>query len=1185
MGLIRFAIENPVKVAVGVILLVLFGLLTVLDIPIQLTPDVDRPIITVATTWRGASPQEIEREIIDRQEDKLKNCNNLKKMTSEATRGQATIRLEFPVGVDKNVAYIDVSDKLRQVTDYPDEVDEPTISKTDDDMANVIAWLILYSDSDTVNVAALKTEIEEDVKPLLERADGISEVNVYGGLDREIQVFIDPFRLAARSLTFQDVAEALRAQNTNISAGTIIQGKRDYSYRTLGEYTTVEEVEDTVIAYDEGGPVLVRDVADVVDGFRKQFAFVRSKGQFVIAMPCRRETGANVLQAMENLKEQISLVNATILHPRGLSLELTQVYDETVYINSSIDLVINNVYTGGFLAIVVLLLFLRSGSATGIIAVSIPISVVGTFLIIALLGRSLNVIMLAGMAFATGMIVDNSIVVLENIYRHRSMGKSRMQAALDGAHEVWGAVLASTLTTMVVFLPVIFVEEEAGQLFRDIAIAISSAIVLSLVVSILVIPPLASRFFGASKAITERANRPYWIGEHLGRIVGTVNRSTLARLGLAGGVTGLSIFLTWLLVPPSEYLPAGNKNLIFGFFLSPPGYSVEEFKQMATIVEEGDPAVPNDGIRPFWEAKPEDVAKLPTVDIPVGIDGGEIREVKPPAINNFFFVTFGGVAFMGCTSRDAENVKPLEFVMERAGRRVPGVFSMFTQASLFQSGRTAGNTVDLEIRGDDISQVTAAAGVLVGKIMEAGYGYPSPSPANFNLGAPEIQIVPRRALAAEMGLDVSRIGFITESLVDGAYVGEFNDRGDKIDMVLRVAGTENASVREFSSIPVFTPRGGVVTLDSFCDLRSVPAPQQINHIEEMNAVTLSVEPKPGVALGETMRELQEDIIGPLRKSGAIPTTVFTVLAGTADKLTQTQRALVGDFNQSMTRPRIFGLPVWASVTLLMAAVVAAAIALGFVVGRRRAIVFGMLGMAAVIAVVLGLNPLLSVGVLQSRMLLALIVTYLLMSALFESFVYPFIIMFTVPLATVGGFAALRIVHEVSLYDITAPTQQMDVLTMLGFVILIGIVVNNAILIVHQALNYGRNEGMALQEAIVKSVATRTRPIFMTALTSCFGLVPLVVVPGAGSELYRGLGSVVLGGLLVSTVFTLVVIPTLFSLTVDAQARLLAWMGADAPPATRQTRASAPATAAGDDLPDAPGRVAEPAAVVRSPEAS
>lgn len=1183
MGLIKFAIENPVKVAVGVILLILFGLLSVLRIPIQLTPDVDRPVITVATTWRGASPQEIEREIIDRQEDKLKNCNNLKKMTSEATRGQATIRLEFPVGVDKNVAYIDVSDKLRQVTDYPDEIDEPTISKTDDDMANVIAWLILASDTDEVNVAALKTEIEEDVKPLLERADGISEVNVYGGLDREVQVFVDPHRLAARGLTFQDVGAALRAQNRNTSAGTIIQGKRDYSYRTLGEYTSVSDVEETVVAYDAGGPVLVRDVADVIDGFRKQFAFVRSKGKFVIAMPCRRETGANVLQAMENLKTQIALVNETILNPRGLSLELTKVYDETVYINSSIDLVKNNVYTGGVLAIIVLLLFLRSGSATGIIAVSIPISVVGTFLMIALLGRSLNVIMLAGMAFATGMIVDNSIVVLENIYRHRSMGKSRGEAALDGAREVWGAVLASTLTTMVVFLPVIFVEEEAGQLFRDIAIAISSAIVLSLVVSILVIPPLASRFFGASKAITERASRPYWIGEHLGRIVASVNRSVAARVALSGGVTAVSIFLTWLLVPPSEYLPAGNKNLIFGFFLSPPGYSVEEFKQMASIVEDGDPNDPTDGIRPFWEAKDEDVAALPTVQIPVGL-GGEVREVKPPAINNFFFVSFGGVAFMGCTSRDAENVKPLEYVMERAGQRVPGVFSMFTQASLFQSGRTAGNTVDLEIRGDNIAQVTAAAGALVGKIMESGYGYPRPSPANFDLGSPELQIIPRRALAAEMGLDVAQIGFITESIVDGAYIGEFNDRGDKIDLVLRVAGTEAASTVDIAGLPVYTPQGGVVTLSSFCDLISVPAPQQINHIEQMNAVTLSVEPKPGVALGETMRELEEDIIAPLRTAGAIPSTVFTVLAGTADKLTQTQRALVGDFQESMTRPRIFGLPVWASVAVLSVVVAGLAVVAGAVLGRRRGLVFGLLGMAALAAVVLGMNPTLSAGVLQSRILLALIVTYLLMAALFESFVYPFVIMFTVPLATVGGFAALRIVHEVSLYDITAPTQQMDVLTMLGFVILVGIVVNNAILIVHQALNYAREDGMAMQEAIVKSVATRTRPIFMTALTSCFGLVPLVVMTGAGSELYRGLGSVVLGGLLVSTIFTLVVIPTLFSLTVDAQARLMAWFGAE--PVRTRHQASR-----GGPRPDrkadgaAGGQAPEPAAVVRSPEAS
>ncbi len=494
MVIIRFAIENPVKIAVGVILLVMFGLLSIYRVRIQLTPDVDRPVITVRTQWTGASPQEIESEIVDRQEEKLKNVSGLKKMTSICSENQAEIKLEFPVGINKDTAFRDVSDKLRQVTGYPEEVDEPVMSATDNNMDQTIAWMILYSKNGE-DVSHLKTFMEDNVKPLLERAEGISETPVYGGRQREVQIRIDPYKLAARALSLRNVERALRRQNSNISAGTIAQGKHDYSFRTLGEYVNLRDVEDTVIAYRKGGPVLIRDIATVVDGFKKPVSFVRSKGRPVMAMPARRETGANVIKAMANLNKQLQLVNREILGPRGLGLELTQVYDETTYIWSAIWLVIKNIFLGGFLAVAVLILFLRSGSATGIIAAAIPISVVGTLLVITLLNRSLNVVLLAGMAFAVGMVVDNAIVVLENIYRHRSMGKNKVEAALDGAKEVWGAVLASTLTTMAVFLPIITIQEEAGQLFKDIAIAIASAVGLSLIVSVLVIPPLAARFF------------------------------------------------------------------------------------------------------------------------------------------------------------------------------------------------------------------------------------------------------------------------------------------------------------------------------------------------------------------------------------------------------------------------------------------------------------------------------------------------------------------------------------------------------------------------------------------------------------------------------------------------------------------------------------------------------------------
>ncbi|MCH7870391.1 MAG: efflux RND transporter permease subunit [Planctomycetes bacterium] len=1174
MGIIRFAIDNPVKVAVGVILTVLFGLLSIFYVRVQLIPDVDRPVITVTTTWSGASPQEIETEIVDRQEEKLKNVSGLAKMTSTATRNQASILLEFPVDIDKDTAFRDVSDKLRQVTGYPEEVDEPVMSATDSRMAKTIAWMILYS-RDGNDVAELKTFIEDNVKPILERAQGISEVSVYGGLTREIQIEIDPYRLASRRLTFRDVENALRRQNENTSAGAITLGKRATSYRTIGEYQSMEDIESTVIAYRSGGPVLIRDVGKAIDGFKKPEGFVRSKGRRVLALPARRETGANVIVAMQNLRTQLELVNREILEPRGLGLELTQVYDETTYIWSAIGLVVKNMFFGGLLAVLVLTLFLRSASAVGIIAVGIPISVIGTMFVITILGRSLNVVLLAGMAFAVGLVVDNAIVVLENIYRHRSMGKSKMDAALDGAREVWGAVLASTLTTMAVFLPIITIQEESGQLFKDIAIAIATAVGLSLVVSVLVIPPMAARFFEASKATAHLSNprhvgaegligfdlgdRPWGFAVWVSSRVALINETIGRRLAVVGGLSVAAIAGSWLLMPATEYLPTGNKNMVFGFLSTPPGYSVEEFQRMAEIVEDGDPNDPYDGIRPMWEAEigSELAANLPPVSIALGKDGATVREITPPPIDNFFFVSMSGGAFMGGTSKIPTNVRPLEQAMTRCAMRIPAVFSMFTQSSLFNTGgKIGGNTLDIEIRGDDRAQVVAVSSRVQRKVQELGYDRPRATPGNFALGRPEVQLIPDRERAADLGLDVRDVGFFVRASVDGAFVGEFNDHGTKIDMALTVAGTRRATVEQIAQLPIFTPSGDIVPIASAVRFHRTTAAQQITHIEEMNSVTLSIKPKSGVPLQETMEDLETNVLAPLRESGVIPPTVFTRLAGVADKLTQTQRALLGDFRGVVQQPRLMGLSVLVSMLAILAIVAVALVLTGFLAGPR--VTVKRLGMAVVILVIgfLALNPDLALMLFQSRAFLALLITYLLMAALFESFAHPFVIMFTVPLAAVGGFAALRIVHQVSLYNVTTPIQQLDVLTMLGFVILIGIVVNNAILIIHQALNLMRRQKLDPKAAVALSVRMRTRPIVMSAMTSIFGMFPLVVMPGAGSELYRGLGSVVLGGLLVSTVFTLVVVPAMFTLLLDLQA----WLSraTDAAPAREFALAGRPA---------------------------
>lgn len=1109
-------IENPVKVAVGVILLVLFGLLTIVPpsifpspirVPVQLTPSLDEPVVSVSTFWEGASPEEVEREIIDPQEDILKSTTNLRKMTSSASQGSASIVLEFTVGTDVDIAKQDVSDALRRVRyQIPiNEFDNPTVQSGRPFGEEAIAWMILSSENSGINVAELLTFIEEDAKPMLERVEGVSSVSVFGGREREIQVIVDAAKLAQAGITFGELEFALRSQNTNISAGASSQGKRDIVIRTMGQYESLDDIRQTVVRVGPGGPIRIRDVAEVADSFKKRYGFVRSEGREVIAIPAFRETGSNVIEVMEGLRAAIVRVNREVLEPRGLKLELTQVYDETTYIQSAINLVTSNIFFGGILAVAVLVVFLRSLTGTAVVGLSIPISVIGTFLVIPLAGRNVNVVMLAGLAFAVGMVVDNAIVVLENIYRHREMGKSRRQAASDGASEVWGAVLANSLTTVIVFLPIVFVQEEAGQLFRDIAIAISGAVLLSLIVSVTVIPALASRILAKAKTPGEHSTGR--IAGAVAGFVGWINSGIIRRLAVVVGLTVCSIFLSKRLAPEPSYLPSGNQNLIFGFLLTPPGYNAVEFDKIARRLEEGDPAKGQVGIRPFWEADfgtpeydhllaqwskmvegfvvPRKEAELKQAQAESKDESltphqrqearDRIREIRrdiaewrvpPPPIENFFFVDWDGSCFMGCSSKDPEIVRPLTNVLNSTGFTIPDSFAIFFQAGIFNVG--AGNSVEIEVRGDDLEKVEAAGtNLMIACMQRFGGEMPETSPRNFSLQRREDQLIPDRVKAGDVGLTVAEIGSIVRACGDGRIVGQYRETGRSIDLTVKVKGTQDAETARsatdmISEIPVYTPTGQILPLKAVCRTDQTTAPQQIDHIETQRSVKLTVRPPEGLSLPEVIRTINEDMVGAMRGEGygpqkaTIPPDVIVSLAGNADKLAST----------------------WDSLKWLLA--------------------------------------------------LSLLIVYLLMAGLFESFAYPLVIIFTVPFAVVGGFIGLAIVHAWTWSDPTMAIQNLDMLTILGFVILLGIVVNNGILIVHQSLNFMR-DGLPRAEAIVESVRTRIRPIFMTVLTTFFGQLMLVIRPGAGAELYRGLGAVVLGGLLFSTVFTLIVVPAVLSL--------------------------------------------------------
>ncbi|MDH5699603.1 MAG: efflux RND transporter permease subunit, partial [Nitrospirota bacterium] len=763
MNLVHSAIRYPVSTAVGVLLVVLFGIVALVKLPVQLAPDVEKHEVTVDTRWPGGSPHEVEREIIDEQEEQLKGVEGLEKMFSESSYGQGKVILRFPTGTNTDTALLQVSNRLNQVKEYPLEADEPVISSADTRGA-AMAWFILDTlEGNPVNIETMRDFAEDIIKARFERVKGVAASNVYGGRERELRVTVDPAKLAARALTIMDLARALDQENRDYSAGDFDEGKRSYVVRTVGEYRNPQDVENVIIARRDGASVYVRDVATAHIDYKDPTTVVRQKGHPAIAVNAIRQTGANVLEAMDGLREAVIELNDEILNARGF--RLFQVYDETNYINRSLSLVQQNLIVGSLLAIIILYLFLRTGSSTLVVGLAIPISMMGTFIMLWALGRNFNVISLAGMTFAAGMLVDNSIVVLENIYRHRESGKSLFQAAYDGTVEVWGAVLASTLTTIAVFVPIVFMEEQSGQLFRDIAIAISAGVGLSLVVSMTVIPSLSARMLTTVKKPKGVESSSTWntsefvesgltarrlsglehIKEALGSLVYGLSGSVFWRSVTILGFTSLAILGSWALLPKAEYLPQGNRNLVIGILLPPPGYNTHEFVKMGQPIEAT--------LSPYWDAKPGSPEEA-------ALDG--------PSIANFFYVARGRSVFMGGRANEPDRVKELIPLFRRATADLPGVIGIITQRGLFERGLGEGRNIDIEITGPELDTLVELGGQVFGQVkgvLPEAQVRPIPS---LDLGSPEVRVTVKRDRAADVQMTNQELGFTIDALVDGA---------------------------------------------------------------------------------------------------------------------------------------------------------------------------------------------------------------------------------------------------------------------------------------------------------------------------------------------------------------------------------------------------------------------------------
>ncbi|MEM6889307.1 MAG: efflux RND transporter permease subunit [Pseudomonadota bacterium] len=1041
MDIIRVAIDRPIAVMAAVIMAVLFGVIAVTRIPIQLAPDVRKPIIVIETEWPSAAPADVEREIVNPQEEALRGLPGLDLMTSRARSNEAEITLEFGVGTDMSEALLLVSNRLDQVDGYPDEAGEPTLDTSGAD-DSPIAWVVLKALEDNERAMPSYGDFVENViQDRVERIEGVSAVNVFGGVTRELQVVIDPRRLARFGLTVPEVVGVLRNENISLSAGDVEEGKRRYVVRAEGNLNTVGSIEEVVlrsgIGSGTGGRVRVGDVADVGFAYEEARTRLRHRGAPGLAFNIVREPGANVIETMEEVRTVLQALSDGPVKAAGLSMR--QVYDETIYINGAIQLVTQNIYIGGALAALILLLFLRSPRATLVVSLAIPVSIVATFVAMAATGRTLNVISLAGIAFAVGMIVDAAIVVLENIFRLREAGKSRREAAYLGAKQVWGAILVSALTTVLVFIPILVMDLEAGQLFRDIAVAISVSVLLSLIVAVTVIPALASRLLKGGEMTKLSLPGLDHLARAFHRLVMAYVRLTVrfraVGLVMVAAIAGGAAAAAIIFLPRLEYLPEGNRNLVFGLIIPPPGYNLDTTQTIAERIEQV--------AQPLWETAPE----------PQTEDG-------TPAIENFFFVATPGNSFVGASAVDGTRAAELIPVLSRPIFAEPGTFGFMTQPSLFGRGVGGGRTIELNISGQDLEEILGVAGQAAGIIsglLPRSEGHQFRPLPGLELGAPEVRLVPDRLRLADAGLTASDLAVTVDAFNDGLRVAEITVGAERLNLMLKGdPGLQTAQrTQDIGNYPVVTPGGQIVPVSALAEVIVTAGPTEIRHRDRLRTVTLEVRPSDALAL-ETAVELLETEVVQVLEEGGLPETIRVSVSGTADQLSQTWEAI------------------------------------------------------------------------QINLAVALVIVFLVMAILFESFVLPLVILISVPVAAAGGVGGLALLN-------TFQTQPLDMLTLLGFIILVGIVVNNAILIVHQTLFHLREEGMSPIDAIEEATRNRIRPIFMSTLTSVFGMLPLVVFPGEGSELYRGLGAVVVGGLSMSAFLTLLTVPPLLRLCVTAPA--------------------------------------------------
>ena len=878
---------------------------------------------------------------------------------------------------------------------------------------SAIAWFALKPlEGNNKDIVGYQDYIEEVVQTRIERVNGISKTNAFGGISNELRITFDPHKAASLGLDLPKLASTL-SSNSDTSGGFNEVGRRKYTLRFSGKYNA-EQLQNMVLDWRDGQPILLKDVARVEMSLQDKTGILTLDGLPAIAMNAQAEQGVNVIEVMKRLQLAMDELNQGPLKRAGL--QMIQMSDETIYIKRSMTLVRNNLLLGVLLAIIVLWWFLRQFRATLIVALSIPIALIVTLIVMYATGRTLNIISMAGLAFAVGMVLDAAIVVLENIVRLREKGEPPESASLKGATEVWGALVASTITTVAIFLPIAFLEAVSGQLFADLAITIAVAIVASLLIAVTVLPTAAKKLL---TNVSEQDPHAHW-WRNITKGIMHITSTPIKRYMWILGLMLTSLVGSWLLFPKIDYLPKGNQNQFSAFIMPPPGlsYPAARFEMSDEI---------NRRLMPY------------------------ISGEKKPKIAHTWMGFFGSFGFMGGNAEDADDINAIvQIINADFLNGFPDTMAFASQSEIF-GNLGGGRQIDVDIQANEIDALLSAAQAgykAISQILPGASIQPTPG---LTLAEPELRLIPNERRMAEAGWTRQQIAQITRTLGTGLYVGDFFNGQKRLDVFLR--STDWKSPEELAAIPLFTPNAGIQPVGQLMEIVRTAGPSSIRRVDRQRTITLQVTPPDHLSLEEAIALIKE-------KAQPI---ILSVLA---------QQSVDGSGGSIAYR------------------------------GSAEALTEALTSMS-------------------QSFILALIILYLLMAALFRSFKDSLLVVLTIPLATIGGIGFLQLANLVIF-------QPLDLLTMIGFIILLGLVVNNAILLVYQT-RIGEGGGLSRHDAVEQAVRLRLRPILMSTLTSICGMLPLLLIPGAGAELYRGIAAVIVGGMSVSTVFTLIFLPSLLQI--------------------------------------------------------